>query len=269
MRQDLIGKKFGRLTVISEAEPKKDSRGYYVPMYHCKCDCGNELDVRYTDLLSGNTQSCGCLQSERASQARYKHGETGTKLYWAYSHMMQRCYNPKNESYKNYGARGIEVCDEWREKPDGINNFFNWAKANGFDENNKGLTLERINTNGNYEPSNCEWADNVAQANNKRTNINLNVAGHRLTVKQFSREFHCNYQTTLDRVKRGWTVEELIAIDPSVKLQSNYGLGERARQKYIEDNNIHIPKEVKSPVYNIKTGEHLGRLDKYPKYEEE
>lgn len=262
---DFSGMQFGYWTVLKKIEPKY-VHGYPRPMYLCKCKCGNIGKVGARELMSGHSKSCGCLSAEMLSKMRYKHGETGTKLYWAYSHMIERCYNKNDKSYYNYGGRGITVCDEWREKPDGINNFFNWAKSSGYDENNKDLSLDRIDVNGNYEPNNCRWVDRYVQANNKRNNIELNVYGHRLTPKQFSREFNYNYQTTLDRVNREWTVEEMLAIDPTVYFWIGVGNGEDARQRYIKENNIEIPKVIISPLYDIKTGKRLGKLDKYPLY---
>lgn len=126
--ENLIGMKFGRLTVIDREPPKgKKDRGLWV----CKCSCGNITRVTTHVLKSGNTTSCGCMRKEKTKQVMTKHGERNTRLYGVWLDMKQRCYNNKNTDYKNYGGRGITVCDEWK---DSFVNFSKWAYENGYNK---------------------------------------------------------------------------------------------------------------------------------------
>ena len=161
---ELTGERFTRLTVLGEAL-EKDNRGNV--RWICRCSCGNFLKANGNNLRSGHTQSCGCLRKEIASElkANTKHGlshdKNGkiTKLYAIWTTMKQRCHNSNTKQYKYYGARGIKVCDEWKND---YMNFYNWAMKNGYRE---GLTIDRIDVNGNYEPDNCEW---VTKSENTR-----------------------------------------------------------------------------------------------------
>lgn len=159
-----IGEKYGRLTI---KKPVKWTKKQW--FYLCKCDCGKETVVGIKALMDGNTKSCGCFQQEQLLKRITKHGLRYSELYGRWKTMKSRCYNKNFPKYKIYGARGIKICDEWRND---FQAFYNWAIKSGF---KKGLTIDRIDVNGNYEPSNCRWATAKEQANNKRNNKNMAV----------------------------------------------------------------------------------------------
>ena len=161
--KDLTNMRFGRLTAIKIVGKNK----YNYSEWLCKCDCGNEKITNVSSLLNGSTKSCGCLQKEMAIKSNSTHKKSTTKLYWVWRAIKQRCYNINNKHYHNYGARGITMCDEWRNS---FENFYNWSKLNGYNENaiNKTCTIDRINNDGNYEPNNCRWVDMKVQSNNRR-----------------------------------------------------------------------------------------------------
>lgn len=174
----LPGTRFGRLTVIERAPDwvsPNNPKAKHKLVYKCKCDCGNIVNVMATHLASGHTLSCGCLNKELSDKRtsiglRFIHGFSEHPIYISYKHMIDRCYNPNDSDYINYGARGIKICDEWynpnnRNDVDKFREFFNWSMINGWKE---GLSIDQINVDGNYEPSNCRWINIYGQANNKR-----------------------------------------------------------------------------------------------------
>lgn len=167
----LRGQRFGRLRV-SHAE-ERDRHGHIV--WECQCDCGATTRVSTQRLTSGNTTSCGCarsdnakIQQELASKARLEHGLSGTPEYYAWWHAKERCHNPAHNSYQYYGARGIRMCGTWRES---VTQFYRDMGARP-----TGLSLDRIDNDGNYEPGNCRWATLEQQQSNKRQRGKANAS---------------------------------------------------------------------------------------------
>lgn len=163
-----VGQQFGRLTVL-DVSYIKDSNGHRRTIALCKCVCGKILDVRLDAIKSGRTVSCGCYHTDICKQGckPLKHGMTNSRLYNVWQGMKQRCYYPKHDHYKDYGGRGIIICDKWKND---FRAFYSWAMKNGYDEGAdiNQCTIDRINVNGNYEPSNCRWVPQSVQVANKR-----------------------------------------------------------------------------------------------------
>ena len=213
---DLVGNRYGRLTVVSCA-PNHGTR----TAWNCLCDCGTECVITTRDLRAGDTKSCGCYMKELAIERHKKHGASShsgnaTRLYRIWKHMRRRCLCPNNKAYKNYGGRGIKICDEWA---DSYIAFRDWSIAHGYKDS---LTLDRIDNNGMYCPQNCRWASAVTQANNKRSNHLITHNGKTQTIAQWAREIDLSYFTLYSRiVKRKMD----IAVALSMPLQKREVVG--------------------------------------------
>lgn len=187
---DMTGKKYGMLTVIDKDH--QDGRGEWY--WKCKCECGNEKVVSGYKLRSGNTSSCGCLQSAwRKHGPRHTHGMTNTRIYSIWSNMKARCNNPKCYEYHAYGGKGIRVCNEWLR----FEEFYAWASTHGYAD---GLTIDRIDVNGNYCPNNCRWTSQSEQALNRTDNHLVTAFGKTQTIKEWSLESGINYDTIERRI---------------------------------------------------------------------
>ena len=206
---DLTGKKFGRLTVMRRTSNKK-TRTYW----HCKCDCGKEIDVCASHLSSSKTVSCGCSSAERIAELNKTHGMSKTILYKKWCEMKKRCFNKSTASYSSYGGRGITVCDEWK---DDFLSFYNWAMSNGY---SNGLSIDRIDVNGNYEPSNCRWVDNKTQSLNKRNTIYIELFGAKTTLFECCEYAQVDYKRAYRKYKNGkqpFNESELMRIEEKLE----------------------------------------------------
>ena len=162
--KDLTGQRFGRLVVVGRADKITLNRE---AVWNCQCDCGATVIVRGASLRKGDTKSCGCMRDEIESRIHSTHRKTKTRLYNVWTHIIQRCYNQKHTAYKNYGGRGITVCDEWRND---FMKFHDWAMENGYDETapQGKCTIDRIDNDKGYSPDNCRWTDMKVQRHNQR-----------------------------------------------------------------------------------------------------
>lgn len=201
---DLIGSKFGKLTVIGLGAYYVSPKGAKVKQWECRCDCGNITLANTTQLRCGKKMSCGCFQREKAAEDRKTHGMYGSRLYHIHSSMVQRCTNPNNEDFCNYGGRGIAICKEWLV----FENFKEWALTNGYSEK---LTIDRIDVNGNYDPFNCRWASSKKQNNNRRNNRMLSFNGETHTMAEWADIIGIRYDVLASRIlNHKWSVERAL-----------------------------------------------------------
>lgn len=199
------GQRFGRLTVLS-LDYSREHGHLKVPVV---CDCGTKKTVGVAELSGGVTKSCGCLVIEQVTSLSYKHGGEGSVLYAVWHGMKVRCSNKNRENYKIYGGRGISVCKEWI---DSFSSFREWAEAHGYE---KGLQIDRIDVNGNYEPANCRWVTPKVNGNNRRDNVLLTAFGETMTMKMWSHDPRCvvTYSTLRQRIGAyKWDHEPAITI---------------------------------------------------------
>ena len=177
---DLTGKVFGRLTVLRRDTERHGSDKKRRAFWICRCECGNEVSVVTDALRNGDTRSCGCYKREKAISDNTTHGLSNHKLYSIWGGMIQRCENQSSQAYDDYGARGISVCEEWRND---FKAFYDWATNSGYAE---GLTIDRVDVNGGYSPSNCRWATPKEQANNRRSNVFVDYDGCRMSATELA-----------------------------------------------------------------------------------
>src|SRR5262245_34706055 len=196
--QDLTGKRFGRLTVLSLAGKRRSPCGKSELVWHCRCDCGTEKDVRGNTLRWGSTQSCGCLHRDQMT----RHGRAETSEYFVWGSMLQRCYNPKHRQFRHYGGRGIRVCDRWGES------FANFLAEMG--KRPPGLQLDRIDNDRGYEPGNCRWATTTEQSRNRRSCRLLTLGDETMPLSAWAVRTGLPENTIRNRLRRGWSDERTL-----------------------------------------------------------
>lgn len=201
---DMIGKRFGRLVVVSEEVPHTKPSGQKVSMYKCICDCGNYAVVSGTHLRSGHNQSCGCLKEEQKTI-----GKDRLSIIWR--NMIGRCYDMNHNSYKRYGANGITVCDAWKND---FKIFKSWALKHGYKDS---LTLDRIDNSKGYEPVNCRWASYKQQANNRKTNVTITYKGVTHTIAEWSEILGISAGRLYRRKYKGMSDEEMLNDFPQIE----------------------------------------------------
>lgn len=205
IRKDITNQRFGYLIALKPIGRKENGQTLWL----CKCDCGNDHITTISALTIGECKSCGCLSSEMIKKARTKHGMCGTRIYRAWRNMKDRCSNPNTPRYKDYGARGITVCEEWNN----FESFYEWAKLCGYNDN---LTLDRIDNDKGYCPENCRWITMEQQQYNKRTTHYLTYKGETKSMAEWAKIKDINIQTLAARINTcHWSVEK--ALETPVK----------------------------------------------------
>lgn len=208
MDEERIGRRFGRLVVKDVSRERRGKRDMIIA--HCRCDCGTVKDIFWQALADGRVKSCGCLNREVSSvRGRIQmttHGQSRTRLYRIWSCMKQRCYNRHHVHYGNYGGRGIGICDEWRLN---FTMFREWAMAHGYADT---LSIDRIDNDGGYSPSNCRWVDAKAQANWRKNNHLVTAAGQTHTASEWARLTGIKMTTIKERLRRGWSAERALGV---------------------------------------------------------
>lgn len=213
-RLDVSGQRYGRLVAISFS--RRNSTGN--TLWNCKCDCGNELEVLLPSLRRGNTRSCGCWLKELRIERKTTHGKKRTRAWLSWASMRARCLNQKNPAYKDYGGRGIVICQRWL---DSFQNFFD-----DMGDRPDGLSLERIDVNGNYEPGNCKWATDKEQTRNQRRTRRITFNGETLSSAEWGERLAMPSRLIRYRIDTlGWDVESALT-RPVQKKQKRSDLGQ-------------------------------------------
>lgn len=201
IRKDLSGQRFGNLIAIKPIG-KNEKNGQ--TLWLCKCDCGNDHITTTTYLVTGDCKSCGCLNSKRFRKMITKHGMANTRIYNIWQNIKRRCRNKNHPRYKDYGKRGIDICNEWED----FNEFYQWAITNGYQDN---LTIERIDNDKGYSPDNCRWITMNEQQFNKRTTHYLTYKGVTKTLTEWAKIKNMRVQTLASRINRfHWSVEKAL-----------------------------------------------------------
>lgn len=211
--KDLTNKKFGRLLALEKTKLNNQT------FWACKCDCGKQINVLTANLTCNRVKSCGCLKIDKFIERSTIHNQRHTLLYEIWKGIKQRCLNPNNRSYKNYGGRGITICDDWKND---YTLFYNWSIQNGY---KKGLSIDRINNNGNYEPSNCRWVNKEIQANNTRSNKYITINGITKSLSDWLKDYDISFTIYYRRTKiYNWSSIQAITTPKGIYNLSNEAL---------------------------------------------
>lgn len=195
------GEQFGYLTVIARAENAGNGHSRWL----CRCKCGKETTVVSSHLKSGKIKSCGCWWQERKHEYRKTHSHSNERIYHIWKAMKQRCYSENSSRYADYGGRGIRICAEWK---DNFESFYSWAINNGYNDN---MTIDRIDNNGNYSPSNCRWISKAEQNLNKRNSHLITYKGETKTMTEWARKMHLPPSVVQYRLNKAkWSVEKTL-----------------------------------------------------------
>lgn len=210
--QDLTNKRFGRLTVISLAEKRQryihGVRNGFLYIWRCKCDCGKVVEKRQCNLLSGHTKSCGCLFGDTHTTSL---DMSGHRLYKVWKNIKKRCFNQRCWNYKNYGGRGITICDEWKND---FPAFCRWSYKNGYNEEapTGKCEIDRIDNNKGYSPENCRWVSRKIQSRNRRSNINITIKGVTQCLEDWCQQHHIR-RTNVYQYMKNHSVDYKDALD--------------------------------------------------------
>ncbi len=207
---DLTGKKFGKLTVLGRIPEEREPGTHIRVKWLCACDCGTNKIAVGTDLKSGHTSSCGCAHREQLAKRNTTHGLGKPSSYTVWAAMIGRCTNPNLRSFKDYGGRGIKVCERWRK-------FENFHVDMG--ERPRDTSIERIDNDGDYEPLNCRWATDMEQARNTRRTINLTHNGRTMCLVDWAKEVGIDWSTVYARIVRlGWSTSDALTVPVDTRL---------------------------------------------------
>ena len=199
-----IGERIGHVVVLEEDTPHISPRGTKYRRYICQCECGNRKSfIEWNLKKAGDHANCGCINRQEIAERSRTHGKSYTKLYGIWGSMIKRCNNPKDYHYDQYGGRGITVCDEWLDYVA----FEAWALNNGYAA---GLSIDRIDVNGNYCPQNCRWATDYTQMNNRRNTYYIEYNGIRLPLSEWAVQTGISRETIRQRIIAGWGVEKAL-----------------------------------------------------------
>jgi len=215
------GMRFGKLVAICPVG--KDSCGRYV--WECKCDCGKITTKDSGGLLGGKTQSCGCIRRSilinRNKTQLSKHNLSNHILFRKWAGMKDRCSNSNGKEYKDYGGRGIKICDDWLDTDNGFINFYNWAINNGWRDK---LTLDRIDVNGNYCPENCRWITNLEQQRNQRRTVMVEFDGKKISLRELCDLKDVNCSLVYGRIRKGENLVEALSRPSEFKKHGVLGI---------------------------------------------